>query len=49
MGEDRFLDKAIAHKFVLVDTEGQIRGYFMGNDLDEIERLDIELDILLNY
>ena len=49
MGEDQFLSEEIPYKFVLVDREGKIRGYFLMNDLDDIERLDIELDILLNY
>ena len=48
-GEDRFIDDAIANKFVLIDKAGFIRGYFNVDDLEEIERLDIELDILLNY
>jgi protein SCO1/2 len=48
-GEDRFIDEAIANKFVLIDKAGLIRGYFNVDDLEEIERLDIELDILLNY
>jgi hypothetical protein len=49
MGEDRFIEEAIPHKVVMIDVDGRIRGYFMLDDLEEIERLDIELDILLNY
>jgi protein SCO1 len=49
LGEDQWLAKAIPYKYVLVDEDALIRGYFICNQLDEIERLDIELDILLNY
>ena len=49
LGEDRWLHEAIPFKYVLVDDKARIRGYFMGNRLAEIERLDTELDILLNY
>lgn len=49
LGEDRYLDKSILNKYVLVDSARQIRGYFQVNELDEITRLDMELDILLNY
>lgn len=33
---------------VLVDSEGNIRGYYQGSDLDERDRLVVELKILLN-
>ncbi|MBU2915344.1 MULTISPECIES: hypothetical protein [Reichenbachiella] len=33
---------------VLVDKERKIRGYFNPNDLEEIDRLNIEVNILLN-
>jgi 23S rRNA U2552 (ribose-2'-O)-methylase RlmE/FtsJ len=49
LGEDRFIDKLIMNKYVLIDSARQIRGYFEVDDLDEINRLDMELDILLNY
>lgn len=49
LGEDQRLNKAILNKFVLVDDVRQIRGYYNCSDLEDIERLDVELDILLNY
>jgi len=49
LGEDQWLGKAIYNKYVLVDNLRQIRGYFDCNKLSEIERLDAELDILMNY
>ena len=33
--------------FVLVDQERRIRGYYDGTDFEEMDRLNIELDILL--
>jgi len=48
-GEDKWLANSIPFKYALVDTEGSIRGYFATNKLDDIERLDTELDILINY
>ncbi len=49
LGENRWLNEAIPYKYVLADREARIRGYFSCTELDEIERLDTELDILLNY
>ena len=49
MGEDRYLIKHIEHKYILIDSARQIRGYFKLSDLDDIQRLDMELDIVLNY
>ena len=49
LGEDHQLTQPIVNKFVLIDSERNIRGYYDCNNLDEIERLDVELDILLNY
>ena len=49
LGEDNWIDNGIAFKYVLVDTEGIIRGYIEATTLEEIERLDTEVDILLNY
>lgn len=49
LGEDRYIDEAELNKYVLIDSAYQIRGYFTIDDLDEINRLDMELDILLNY
>ena len=49
LGEDKWIDDGIAFKYVLVDVDGKIRGYIDTTDLKEIERLDTEIDILLNY
>ena len=49
MGEDRYLNETPAYKYVLIDKQRRIRGYFQLDNLDEIVRLDMELDILLNY
>ena len=49
LGEDHLLKQPIVNKFVLIDSERNIRGYYDCSDLDDIERLDVELDILLNY
>lgn len=49
LGEDHYLNQPISNKYVLVDSEKYIRGYYDCSDLDDIERLDVELDILLNY
>lgn len=49
LGEDHQLKQAITNKYVLIDSERNIRGYYDCGDLDDIERLDVELDILLNY
>lgn len=34
------------HKLVLVDRDGQIRGYYLGSDFEDMDRLDMELKIL---
>jgi protein SCO1 len=49
LGENKPLTTAVVNKYVLIDTERRIRGYYLVDNLDEIERLDVELDILLNY
>ena len=49
LGEDHKLKEPIVNKYVLVDDERRIRGYYNCSELDDIERLDVELDILLNY
>ena len=49
LGEDRYIDEKVMNKYVLIDSARHIRGYFKVDELDEIERLDMELDILLNY
>jgi protein SCO1/2 len=35
-------------KFVLVDEEGRIRGYYSGTNRDEVDRLILEIKILLH-
>lgn len=49
LGEGKHIAEPIPFKFVMVDEKRHIRGYYALNDLAEIERLDMELDILLNY
>jgi protein SCO1/2 len=49
LGEDHLLKEPIVNKYVLVDDERRIRGYYNCTDLEDIERLDVELDILINY
>jgi len=49
LGEDHWLNSGISNKYVLIDSSRKIRGYYDCTQLSEIERLDIELDILLNY
>lgn len=49
MGESKWIDLPIDNRLVLVDTERRIRGYFDVEDIDEIDRLDTELDIMVNY
>ena len=49
LGEDLWLKEPITNKYVLIDSQRRIRGYYEVDNLDDIERLDVELDILLNY
>ena len=49
LGEDHWLKEPINDKYVLIDSQRRIRGYYEVDNLDDIERLDVELDILLNY
>ena len=49
LGEERYISEPELNKYVLIDADYQIRGYFKIDELDEINRLDMELDILLNY
>ena len=49
MGENVWLKEPILNKAVLVDKQRRIRGYFITNEISEIERLDTELDILISY
>lgn len=48
LGEDHWLSNPIPYKYVLIDKDAIIRGYFNCTEFKEIERLDTELDILLN-
>lgn len=45
-GQEMAISKPIYNQLVLVDKKKQIRGYYLGNELEEMDRLDIELDIL---
>jgi hypothetical protein len=49
LGESEWLDEPIENKSVLIDKEKRIRGYYILTDIDEIERLDTEIDILINF
>ena len=49
VGEDNWVNEFTAFNYVLVDIDGRIRGYINTSTLKEIERLDTEVDILLNY
>ena len=40
-------DISHSEKFVLVDKDGQIRGYYNGTDPEEVDRLILEINILL--
>lgn len=40
------ISKPIYNQLILVDEKKQIRGYYFGDNLEEMDRLDIELDIL---
>jgi len=46
LGQDHFIESPLYNQLVLVDSKKRIRGYFEGNELKEMDRLDIELDIL---
>lgn len=37
----------ISEKAILVDSNGQIRGYYQTTELDDLDRLEVELDILI--
>jgi len=49
LGEDHWMNEPITNKYVLIDVLGRIRGFYKCDNLDDIERLDVELDILLNF
>lgn len=46
LGQDSAITSPIFNKLVLVDQKKRIRGYYRGDDLEDMDRLDIELDIL---
>lgn len=46
LGQDSAISKPIYNKLILVDRQKRIRGYYQGNDLEDMDRLDMELDIL---
>ena len=46
VGEGVDLASPPSHKIVLVDKFGQIRGYYIGSDFDDMDRLELELKIL---
>jgi len=46
LGQEFFISEPIYNQLVLVDSKKRIRGYFNGNELEEMDRLDMELDIL---
>ncbi len=47
-GQEVAITNPVYNQLVLVDSEKRIRGYFNGNNLEDMDRLDIELDILNN-
>ena len=46
LGQDVAISEPIYNQLVLVDSKKRVRGYFDGNDLEDMDRLDVELDIL---
>ncbi len=46
LGQEVAIAKPIFNRLVLVDAKKRIRGYYNGADLEDMDRLDIELDIL---
>lgn len=46
IGQDSSISKPLYNQLVLVDSKKRIRGYFNGNELEDMDRLDVELDIL---
>ncbi len=53
LGQEVAIKEPIYNQLVLVDEFKQIRGYFSGNEVEDMDRLDVELDILkrerINY
>lgn len=46
LGQDSIIHSPIYNQLVLVDVHKQIRGYYTGSELKDMDRLDIELDII---
>lgn len=46
LGQDHSISKPLYNQLVLVDKKKRIRGYYNGNELSDMDRLDIEIDIL---
>ncbi|MCB0495247.1 MAG: hypothetical protein KDC79_03885 [Cyclobacteriaceae bacterium] len=46
LGQDSSIHHPAYNQLVLVDTHKQIRGYYKGNELKDMDRLDVELEIL---
>lgn len=46
LGQEVAISKPVYNQLVLVDAQKRIRGYFNGNELEDMDRLDVELDIL---
>ncbi|MCF6359744.1 MAG: hypothetical protein L3J29_03180 [Cyclobacteriaceae bacterium] len=46
LGQEAAVSKPIYNQLVLVDAQMRIRGYYNGNNLEDMDRLDVELDIL---
>ena len=46
LGQEVAIFEPLYNQLVLVDKYKRIRGYFNGNELEDMDRLDIELDIL---
>ncbi len=46
LGQEIAITSPMYNKLVLVDAQKRIRGYYDGADLEDMDRLDIELDIL---
>jgi len=45
-GQEVAITSPIYNQLVLVDAKKRIRGYYDGADLEDMDRLDVELDIL---
>ncbi len=46
LGQEVAITKPVYNQLVLVDAKKRIRGYYDGADLEDMDRLDVELDIL---